>query len=261
MGYPGLNRQFGIVRFVWNRALAAKKHYFKVRGKNLSPTRDLKPLLAVAKKSRKYGWVAQADSIALQEALRNLQTAFQKFFDPKLNNGFPRFKSKHGKQGSYHCMSVSIGDGWIKIPKCPRIKARVHRAANGKVNSITISKTSTGKYYASVLVEDGTVEPEAKKALSAQAVTGVDLGLSHLCIYSNGEKQKNPRFLKRAAINLRRKQKTLSRKKKGSRNRAKARLLVAKAHERIANTRNDFQHKLSKRLIDDNQAVCVETLK
>ena len=106
-----LNRQFGAVRFVWNKALATKSHFYKVRRKNLAPKKDLKPLLAVAKKSRKYSWLKDADSIALQQSIINLDKAFQNFFNPKLEAGKPRFKSKHGKQSSYHCMSVDFGDG------------------------------------------------------------------------------------------------------------------------------------------------------
>jgi putative transposase len=127
------------------------------------------------------------------------------------------------------------------------------------VKSITLSRTVTGHYYASILTDDGANAPTPVQTLNR--VVGIDMGLTHLAITSNGVKTPNPRFLKRAADNLRRKQKALSRCQKGSRGRAKARLLVAKAHERLANARADFQHKLSRQLIDENQAVVVETLK
>ena len=106
-----LNRQFGAVRFVWNKALAIKTHWYKVRGLNLSPRKHLKPLLAVAKKSRRYDWLGEADSMALQQSIINLDKAFQNFFNPKLQVGKPRFKSKHGKQSSYHCTSAAVGEG------------------------------------------------------------------------------------------------------------------------------------------------------
>lgn len=256
-----LDKQFGAVRFVWNKALSIKKHYYKFHRIDLSPVMDLKPFLSIAKKSNRYCWLSFVDSISLQESLRHLENAFKKFFDPKLKVGFPKFKSKKGKQSSYHCVSVSVGEGWIKIPKCSKIKARIHRFSEGKIKSITISRVSSGKYYASVLVEDGVALPEKQKYICENEIIGIDLGLSHILISSDGNKYDNPRFLKRSLANLRRKQKALSRKKKGSKNRAKARLLVAKAHERTANNRNDFHHKLSKRLIDENQAICVETLK
>ncbi|WP_269078736.1 transposase [Endozoicomonas numazuensis] len=150
-----LNRQFGSVRFVWNKALAIKTHYYRVQEQNLSPKKDLKPLLATAKKSRKYSWLKETDSIALQQSIINLDKAFQNFFNPKLQARFPRFKSKHGKQSSYHCTSVSVGNDWIKVPKCQPIKARVHREIAGKVKSITLTRTASDKYYASILAEDG----------------------------------------------------------------------------------------------------------
>ena len=256
-----LNQQFGAVRFVYNRALAIKNHYYKHYGRNLSPLRDLKPLLAIAKKSRKYAWLKDSDSIALQEAVRHLNTAFKNFFDKKHPAGFPKFKLRHGRQSSYHCTSVSVGVDWIRIPKCEPIKARVHRVIEGEVKSITLSRTVIGKYYASVLTDDGQEPAKPIGHLDSHQVLGVDMGLTHLAITSDGRKVANQRFLKNAAGNLRRKQKALSRTKKGSRGRAKARLLLAKAHERVANARNDFQHKLSKQLIDENQAVVVETLK
>ena len=256
-----LNRQFGAVRFVWNKALAIKTHWYKVRGQNLSPRKHLKPLLAVAKKSRRYDWLGEVDSMALQQATINLDTAFQNFFNPKLQARFPRFKSKYGRQSSYHCTSVSAGDNWIKVPKCAPIKAKVHRKITGKIKSITLSRETTGKYYASILVDDGVARPKPITDLDAAKIVGVDMGLTDLAITSNGQKTGNPRFLKNAYWNLRKKQKALSRCNKGSKGRAKARLLLAKAHERVANTRNDFQHKFSRQLIDENQAVIVETLK
>ncbi len=256
-----LNRQFGAVRIVWNKALAIKTHCYKVRDQSLSPKKDLKPLLAKAKKSRKYGWLKEADSIALQQSVINLDKAFQNFFNPKLPARFPRFKSRRSRQTSYHCTSISIGDNWIKVPKCERIKARIHRKIVGKVKSITLSKTATGKYYASILADDAQEQPKQCATIKANQVVGVDMGITDLAITSEGYKTGNPRFLKKAQRNLKRKQQALSRCKKGSKGRHKARLLVAKAHERVANARNDFQHKLSKQLIDENQAVIVETLK
>lgn len=254
-----LNQQFGAVRFAYNKALHIISTQYKRHGLKLKAKKDLKPLLAVAKKSRKYHWLKAFDSIALQQACINLDKAFQAFFDPKLPARYPKFKRKHGKQSSYHCMSVSVGDNWIKVPKMKPIKARVHRELDGELKSITLSRTVTGKYYASLLIEDGVEAPVPMRTVDT--VLGVDMGLTHLAIDSEGNKIANPRFLKRAATNLRRKQKALSRCQKGSKGRAKARLKLTKAHERLANARADFQHNLSRQLIDENQAVAVETLK
>ena len=259
-----LSQQFGAVRFCYNKALWLMRTRYKRHGVKLRAKRDIKPILAVAKRSRKYRWLKDFDSISLQQAVINLDMAFSNFFNPKLRAGFPCFKSKRGKQSSYHCTSVSAGDNWIKVPKLDRIKARIHRELIGTVKSITLSRTPTGKYYASILTDDGAIAPTPTQTLDH--VIGIDMGLTDLCITSDGVKIPNPRFLKRATNNLRRKQKALSRCQKGSRGRAKARLLVAKAHERLANARNDYQHQLSRQFIDDNQgaglpAVIVETLK
>ncbi|MBF8222118.1 RNA-guided endonuclease InsQ/TnpB family protein [Halomonas sp. 328] len=256
-----LNRQFGAVRFVYNTGLRIMSHRYQRHGQSLSAKHDIKKLLPVAKKSRKYGWLKDADSIALQQACLNLDHAFQRFFDPKQKAGYPRFKSKRGKQSSYHCIGVKAGDDWIKVPKLGPIKARMHRQVEGRLKSITLARTVTGKHYASLLYDTEQVAPAPLKDVDAAGVIGLDMGLSHLVIDSTGRKIANPRFLKQAQQNLKRKQQALSRTKKGSANRAKARSLVAKAHERVANTRNDFQHKLSRQIVDDNQAVIVETLK
>ncbi|HCZ9273079.1 RNA-guided endonuclease TnpB family protein [Vibrio diabolicus] len=251
--------QFGAVRFAYNKALHLKSHMYRKHGVTLNPKKDIKPLLAVAKKSRKYQWLKEYDSIALQQSVINLHQAFDNFFNPKLKAKYPQFKRRHGKQSSYHCVGVKVLDGSIKLPKMKPIEANVHREIEGVVKSITVSLSKTGKFYASILADDGV---EALTPLhTVRTVTGVDLGLSHFAIDSNGRKTANPRFVKRAEKNLRRKQRQLSRKAKGSANRAKARILVAKCHEKVANARADFQHKLSRTLVDENQAVIVETLK
>lgn len=251
--------QFGAVRFAYNKALHLKSHMYRKHGVTLNPKKDIKPLLAVAKKSRKYQWLKEYDSIALQQSVINLHQAFDNFFNPKLKAKYPQFKRRHGKQSSYHCMGVKVLDGAIKLPKMKPVKANVHREIEGVVKSITVSLSNTGKFYASILADDGV---EASTSLhTVRKATGIDLGLSHFAIESNGRKTANPKFVKRAEKNLRRKQRQLSRKAKGSANRAKARILVAKCHEKVANARADFQHKLSRTLVDENQAVIVETLK
>ena len=254
-----INAQFGAVRFAYNKALHIKKHSYQRHRVNLNPRKDLKPLLAVAKKSRRYGWLKEYDSIALQQAVINLDVAFSKFFNPKLKAGKPTFKSKHGRQSSYHCVGIKVLDAAIKIPKILPIEARLHREITGMLKSITLSRSATGKYYASLLCDDG-MEAPAKPALISN-VTGLDMGLAHFVIKSDGNKIASPRHLINASRNLRRKQKALSRKKKGSANRRKARIQLAAVHERVAGARADFQHKLSRAIVDENQAVIVETLK
>jgi putative transposase len=222
----------------------------------------MKALLPVAKRSRKYAWLADFDSIALQEACRNLDTAFKHFFDKSSPAKYPKFKSMRGTQSSYHCSGkTGFDEDSITIPKIGQIPAKIHRAIKGQLKSITLSRSSTGKYYASILVDTEDQAPAALTDLSKDKIRGVDVGIASLMAFDNGVKIDNPRFISRAESNLRRKQKSLSRKKKGSANRAKSRLAVAKCHEKVANARNDFQHKLSRRLVDENQAIIVETLK
>lgn len=139
-----LDQQFGAVRFAFNRALAVMNHRYRVHAESLSAKHDLKPLLAVAKKTDKYGWLKQYDSIALQQGLINLDRAFKNFFDKSLPARYPRFKKRHQRQSSYHCTSVSVGDDWVKIPKMKPIEARIHREIEGKVKSITLSREVTG---------------------------------------------------------------------------------------------------------------------
>ena len=256
-----LNQQFGAVRFTYNKALHILSHQYKTKGRSLNAKKHMKPLLAVAKRSRKYVWLKDYDSIALQQACLNLNNAFKKFFDKTDPARYPRFKRKHGKQTSYHCTSVSAGENWIKIPKMKLIKARIHRPIEGKISSITISRSATGKYYASILAQDGIEEAPSIQSINAEKVIGLDMGITHLVIASDGKRTENPRFIKRARRNLRTKQKALSRCQKGSRGRAKARFHVAKAHERVERARDHFQHTLSRRLVDENQAIIVETLK
>lgn len=256
-----LEQQFGAVRFVYNKALHAKKHYYRTKGISLHPTHDLKKLLVPAKKSRRYGWLKDFDSMALQQACINLNKAFQSFFKGQAR--FPQFKRKNGRQSSYHCTgALRTGEDWISVPKAPgRIRAKVHRQIDGKIKSITLSRTPMGKYFASILVEDGAVAKPTPDIVREDKMRGLDMGLADLLIDDKGTKVANPRHLKKAQKSLRRKQKALSRKKKGSKNRGKARIKVARAHERVANARADFQHKLSRKLVDENQVIIAETLK
>ncbi len=250
--------QFGAMRWAYNFALHWRREAWAERGERISKRMTLDRLVAL-KRAEETAWLKEADSQALQQAVIHLDVAFKRFF--KGLGRYPRFKSKHGKQSMSYPQRVKVVEGRaLYLPKVGVVKAVIHRALVGKIKTVTVSRTKTGKYYASILCDDGLAAPEPIKDLAEENVTGLDMGLSHLVIASTGEKRNNPHILKRAAANLRRKQKSLSRKKKGSANRNKARVLVAKAHERTANARNDFQHKLSRRLIDENQAICVETL-
>ena len=250
---------FGAVRFCYNKGLDLKIHYYKVKGVNLHPIHDIKKLLPIAKKTRKYAWLADYDSMALQESVRNLHTAFTRFF--KKESGFPHFKSRRGEQSSYHCVGVSVGDGFVKVPKMEPIKAVIHRKIDGKVKSITLSMDTCGDYWASILYEDDQAEAAPETTVRESKMLGLDVGIETFCTCSNGKKIKSPKPLKRAMKKLKKAQRALSRKKKGGKNREKARKRLAKLHRRVARVRADFQHKTSRRLVDENQALIFETLR
>lgn len=148
-------------------------------------------------------------------------------------------------------------DDVLKIPKIGEVKAKLHRTFEGKLKTVTISMGKTGKYYASLLFDDGL--PELEISSEGKAV-GIEVGLTHFAIISDGSKFDNPKPLKQREKNLKRKQHSLSRKEKGSKRRGKARRIVARVHEPSAHTRKDFQHKLSRKLVNDNQVIVVENL-
>lgn len=257
-----LNCQFGAVRMVYNKGIAIMQNRYKYHSERLRPRKELKALLSLAKSSKRYSWLSEYDSTSLQQSLINLDKAFIRFF--KKEGGYPKFKSKHDRQSSYHCSgTIGYGKNWIKVGKLKTlIKARIHRKIEGRVSSIIISKNNTGKYYASMVFKDNlNKNAELTQQVNESKVIGIDIGLTNIIVDSNCQRETNPRFLQKATKNLRTKQKKLSRKQKGSKARNKARLLVAKCHDRLVNIRNDFQHKISKTIVDENQAIIVETLK
>ena len=250
--------QFGAVRWAYNHALEWRQTAWKERGETVTRRMALDRLVGL-KVTEGTEWLRDADSQALQQSVMHLDGAFRRFFSGQAR--YPRFKSRRGRQSMPYPQRVKVVDGrGLYLPKVGTVRAVLHREVAGRIKTVTVSRTATGKRFASVLCDDGEPAPEPPRAVEAKAVTGVDLGLEDLVVTSTGEKVGNPRFLKRAEAGLRRKRKALSRKRKGSANRGKARILVAKAHERTANARNECQHKLSRRLVDESQAVCVETL-
>ena len=249
-----LARQFGCARFVWNWALALKKEAFAERHESLS-VYVIKAMLPGWKEE--LPWLAEADSQVLQHSILNLGRAYENFFARRA--GYPKAKSKHGEQSIQYPQRVKVEGGRICLPKVGEVKAVVHRAIEGTIKTVTISQSATGKYYAAVLGEDAAAAPSPLVHLDT--VSGVDCGITDCIVTSDGDKSGNPRFLKRAQATLRRRQKSLSRKVKGSHNRAQARQRLALAHERVAAARADWQHKVSRALADENQAVVMETLK
>ena len=247
-----LSQAFGCARWWWNRALNLNNETYKATGKGLSRQgyNDLLPVLKV-----EFPWLTDCYSQVLQSVSLNLSRAFINFFEGRAK--YPNFKSKHGKQSIQYPQSVKLLDGIIKLPKIGEVEAKLHRTFDGKLKTVTVSMTCTGKYYAALLFDDGYKNVLADT--NGKAI-GIDLGLTHFVITSDGSKFDNPRHLRKREKNLKRKQQKQERKVKESSNRAKAKRIVARVHERITNTRKDFQHKLSRKLVNENQVIIVENL-
>ena len=247
-----LSKAFGCTRWLWNRFLAMNNETYKNTGKGLSRY-DLQKQLPSLKKE--YEWLAETYSQCLQVVCLNLSRAFINFFEKRAD--FPRFKAKHQKQSISYPQNVKIMTDTIKFPKLGEIYAKIHRPIDGKIKTVTISKNKANQYYASVLFE---VEGEKPSVSTEGKAIGLDMGLTDFCITSDGSKYANPRWLDKHEKNLAIKQKALSRKQKGGKNRDKARLKVAKVHNRISRCREDFQHKLSRKIVNENQVIVVENL-
>jgi putative transposase len=248
-----LAKAFGCARWLWNNSLNESQKTYQETGKGLGHF-ALNNRLPELKKE--FEWLSETHSQVLQSVSLNLSRSFVNFFEKRAK--YPNFKSKHGKQTIQYPQGVKIVDGRkLFLPKIGHVKAVVHREIVGTIKTVTISKTPTGKYFAAILTENGLDAP----AISFDGkIVGIDVGLTHLAITSDGSKFDNPKHVAKAQKNLKRKQQKLSRKIKGSNTRNKARLLVAKAHERVANARKDYLHKLSNRLVNENQVIAVEDL-
>ncbi|NEO57532.1 MAG: IS200/IS605 family element transposase accessory protein TnpB [Okeania sp. SIO3B5] len=252
-----LSQVMGCARWWWNYALNLCNETYQQTGKGLSQV-ALNQVLPKLKKSEETAWLKECYSQVLQSTTLNLTKAFKNFFEKRAK--YPRFKSYHGKQSAQYPQNCQVVDNGVKIPQVGVIKASIHRLFDGQLKTVTITKTPTGKYYASLLFD---TEQETPEIVLTGKTVGIDLGLKDFCITHDGEKTskyENPRHLKKHERNLARKQAKLARKKKGSKSRQKARQLVARVHERISNTRQDFLHKLSRKIVNDNQVVVVENL-
>lgn len=247
----------GAARWWWNYALNLCNETYKETGKGLTQI-ALNKVLPKLKKSEETAWLKECYSQVLQSTTLNLTRAFKNFFDKTAK--YPRFKSYHGKQSCQYPQNCQVVEHGVKIPQIGIIKASIHRLFDGQLKTVTITKTPTGKYYASLLFD--TLQ-EAPEVVITGKTVGIDLGLKDFCITHDGNKTSkyaNPKHFKKHEKNLARKQAKLARKKKGSKSREKARKLVAIVHERISNARQDFLHKLSRKIVNDNQVVVVENL-
>ena len=241
---------FGCVRFFYNKSLSDMNEIYKSTGKfkNITP----------ASYKEEYPFLKEVDSLALCNAQINRNMAFKSFF--KKQNAFPNYKSKRHDQSyttnNQGSVKFSTNDRYISIPKCSRIRIKKHRDFYGDIKSITVSKTTDEKYYISLLVEE-----ETESINLMDNAIGLDLGIKDLIVDSDGNKHKNHKYLSKSQKKLVKEQRKLSHMEKGSSNRNKQRIKVARIHRHINNQRNDYLHKLSKKIIDENQIICIEDLK
>lgn len=248
-----IDKTFGCTRFIYNFMLNLKQKLYKNFNINLSYN-NMSKILTELKKHRL--WLKEPDKCSLQNSIKDLDNAYQKFFK---GSGHPKFKSKKDKNSYRTNMNINLDQNnkMIRIPKIGWIKFRDKYKFNSltKIYNITISKNSSGKYFASISAEVD-IETFAKTKKSC----GIDLGLKDFCILSDGIKFNNPKFLERSEKRLRLLQKSLSRKIKGSKNYLKAKAKLAKFYEHITNCRKDFLHKISIFLVKEYDIICIETL-
>jgi putative transposase len=249
-----LAKAFGTTRWVWNHFLALTNQTYKKTGKGVAKY-DMIKQLPKLKKEEETEWLKQTYSQSLQSVCLNLSRAFVNFFEKR--SSYPRFKSRHGKQSLIYPQNVKLAENKIYFPKLDWIDAVIHRPIEGSIRTVTITKNCAEQYYASVMLEDGKEKPVI---ITKGKEIGLDLGLTHFCITSDGKKFDNPRWFKKHERNLKTKQQQLSRKQKGSNNRNKSRLKVAKIHNKISRCREDFHHKLSRRIVNENQVIVLENL-
>lgn len=252
-----MQKTFGCCRFVYNNCLNIKITKYKEEGLSLSKI-DLNNYCNRELKIQ-YKWLKEIDKFALTNSIYNMDSAFQKFF--KEHSGYPKFKSKRNNKKSYKTnfannnIEVNFDNNKIKLPKLKWVKAKIHREFVGKIKSATISQNPSGKYFVSVLVETEHIIMK-----STGCMVGIDLGIKDLLITSDGDKFDNIHTTKKYEGKLAKEQRRLSHKVKGSKNWNKQRIKVARIHEKIHNTRIDNLHKLSSKLINENQVIVSEDL-
>lgn len=244
-------KTLGCNRFVYNHFLAKRKEAYEEHDATINYN-GCSALLTQLKKE--LPWLKEPDSTSLQSTLKDLDSAYQKFFKEK--KGYPKFKSKKNPVQSFTSkMGIKIKDGVIQLPKLGLVKFAKSRDVEGKIVSATIRRNPSGKYFVSILAD-----VEIKQLPQTNATVGIDLGIKDFAILSTGEKISNPKYYRKLERKLAKLQRSLSRKQKGSNNRNKARIKLARHHEKIANCRRDFLQKLSTDLVRNYDVICLEDL-
>ncbi|WP_342759433.1 IS200/IS605 family element RNA-guided endonuclease TnpB [Kineothrix sedimenti] len=250
-----IQKTFGCCRFVYNKYLAMRIDKYKENKESFTYNQcasDMKNLKS------ELEWLKEVDSTALQSSLKDLDNSYQKFFKEK--TGYPKFKSKKNNHKSYKSKytngNVQYLDRYIKLPKLGYVKTKNKLIPEGRIVNATISQEPSGKYFVSLCCVD---VPEMEYKPTGNDI-GIDLGLKEFAITSDGEMIPNPKYLAKQQKKLVKLQRELSRKSKGVSNRNKARIKVARCHEKIANQRKDFLQKLSTQIIKENDIICIEDL-
>jgi putative transposase len=247
-----LAKSFGCARWFYNYALNLTSETYKQTGKGLSRNEIINLLPSLKKE---YEWLTEAPSQVLQQSALNLSSAFLNFFEGRAK--YPNFKKKQNRQSIRFPQGFKFKDNTLTLPKIGDVHCKISRQPEGTLKSVTVSVNPSGEYFAACLYDDGKDLPE--KSSEGKAI-GIDVGLTHYAITSDGTKHGNPKYYRKYEKQLARRQRQLSRKPKGSNNRNKARLKVAKVHAKIVRCREDFLHKLSRKLVDENQVIVVENL-
>ena len=251
-----LARTFGCARFAYNYMLRLRTDAWFERRERVG-YHETSAALTALKKTPEHAWLNEVSSVPVQQSLRHLQTAFANFFAKRAR--YPQFKRKDGPQSAEYTSSAFKWDGEslklakMDAPLAIRWSRQIPKAA--KVTTVTVSRDAAGRYFASLLCDDAV----APKPV-AQGKVGIDLGLTHFAIFSSGEKVAAPNTFRKNETKLAKLQRRLAKKQKGSNRRLKAKLKVARLHAKIVDSRRDFLHKLSTRLINENQVIAVESL-
>lgn len=256
-----LTKHFGCIRYIYNWGLNYKTIYYKETGKNIRYMHFTSKNGALSKLKKENEWLKEVNSQSLISALENLDKAYSNFFEHR--SGFPKFKKKSAKQ-SFQVPQhgwFDIKNNRLHIPKFKEgIYCKIHRKLPiGRQGTITVSKNPSGKYFVSVLVEINEISPDRQLPVKETTI-GIDFGLKTFLTNSKGEKIYSPEFLKQSLTKLQKLSRKHSKKQKGSKNKEKERIKLARLYEKISNQRLDFLHKLSSRLISENQAICIEDL-
>jgi putative transposase len=258
-----INKTIGCARFVYNRFLARRKEIYEFEKKTLNYSGCSQELTQLKKE---IDWLKEVDKFALQNSLRNLETAYKNFFadlkKPKQKRrfGFPKFKKKHGFKQSYKTNvtngNIQVRENYLKLPKLGWVKFHKSQEIDGNIVNVTVTRTKTSKYIASILCET-----EIEKHPQVDKNVGLDLGLKLYLVTSDFVEVENPKHYRQSLRKLRSCNKKLSRSVKGSNNRVKSKTKLARIYERVTNLRDDFLHKLSTHLIRENSVICIEVLR